>query len=66
MMIGGILIFWVILISLSMLLVRGLFKTNNTNATNQPASARQILEVRYARGEINKEQYLLMMRDIQH
>ena len=59
------LIFWVILIGLSFLLVRGLFKTNNTNATNQPPSARQILEVRYARGEINQEQYLLMLKDIQ-
>lgn len=64
-MIGGMVFFWIILIGLAVFLVRGLFKTNKTNATNQPLSARQILELRYARGEINQEQYLLMLKDIQ-
>ncbi|KAF0112015.1 MAG: hypothetical protein FD147_529 [Chloroflexi bacterium] len=64
-MIGGMLLFWVVIIVLAVFLVRGLFNTNQSYGTNQPLSARQILEQRYARGEINQEQYLLMLKDIQ-
>lgn len=64
-MIGGMLLFWVVLIGLAVLLVRGLFQSNRSNQTNQAPSARQILEQRYARGEINQEQYQLMLKDIQ-
>ena len=64
-MIGGMLLFWIVLIVLAVLLVRGLFQTNRPNLANNPLSARQILEQRYARGEINQEQYLLMLKDIQ-
>lgn len=64
-MIGGMLIFWIVIVVLAVLLVRGLFQTNQPGGTNQPLSARQILEQRYARGEINQEQYLLMLKDIQ-
>jgi hypothetical protein len=38
---------------------------NQPSRMNQPLSARQILEQRYARGEINQEQYILMSKDIQ-
>jgi len=61
----GMFLFWIILITVAVLLVRGLFQSNKSNSTNQSPSARQILEQRYARGEINKEQYLLMLKDIQ-
>ncbi len=61
----GMLLFWIILIFLAVFLVRGLFQTNRPSGNNQPLAARQILEQRYARGEINHEQYLLMMKDIQ-
>ncbi len=64
-MIGGILLFWIVVIGLAVLLVRGLFPSQRAERTNQPLSARQILEQRYARGEINQEQYLLMLEDIQ-
>ena len=64
-MMGGMLLFWIVLIGLAVLLVRGLYQTNQSSATNQPLSARQILEQRYSRGEINQEQYLLMLKDIQ-
>lgn len=63
-MIGGMILFWAILIVLAVLLVRGLFRTNRSNSTSELLSARQILEQRYARGEINQEQYLLMINDI--
>ncbi|MCX6056453.1 MAG: SHOCT domain-containing protein [Chloroflexi bacterium] len=61
----GMVLFWIILIFLAVFLVRGLFKTNRPSENNQPLSARQILEQRYARGEINQEQFLLMLKDIQ-
>jgi putative membrane protein len=63
-MIGGMLLFWAILIVVAVVLVRGLFQSNQSIGMNQPQSARQILEQRYARGEINQEQYLLMLNDI--
>ena len=64
-MVGGMLLFWVVLIVLAVLLVRGLFQTNQANPTNQSPTARQILQQRYARGEITQEQFQLMMKDLQ-
>ena len=67
-MIGGMFLFWIVLIGLAVLLVRGLFQSNqsrNSISTNEHPSARQILEQRYARGEINQEQFRLMLKDIQ-
>jgi putative membrane protein len=64
-MLGGMMVFWIVIIVLAVLLVRGIFQTNRRGGTNQPPTARQILEERYARGEINQEQYLLMLKDIQ-
>jgi putative membrane protein len=63
-MVGGMLLFWVVLIVLAVLLVRGLFQTNQVNPTNQSPTARQILQQRYARGEITQEQFQLMMKDL--
>ena len=66
-MIGGMFLFWIILIGLAVLAVRGLFQTNQSaggNRSNTPRSAREILEQRYARGEITQEQFLQMQKDI--
>lgn len=59
----GMLIFWIVLICLAVFLVRELFKTNQPGVTKQSLSARHIFEQQYARGEINQEQYLLMLKD---
>jgi putative membrane protein len=67
-MIGGMLLFWIVLIGLAVLMVRGLFQSTQSdhrNATNGQLSAMQILEQRYARGEINQEQFRLMQKDLQ-
>ena len=64
-MIGGMLLFWIILIVLAVLLVRGLFQTSRPVGKNDPLSARQILDQRYSRGEINREEYQSMLKDIQ-
>lgn len=64
-MFGGLLIFGLVLLVLAVVLVPGLFSSNKGSTTNESPSARQILEQRYARGEINREQYVLMLKDIQ-
>lgn len=64
----GMLIFWGLLIVLAVLLVRGLFHANRQQAGNSAStvySTKQILEQRYARGEINREQYQLMVKDFE-
>ena len=60
-------LFWGALIALAVWLVRALF----TRAPQSPSSiagegqtARQILDVRYSRGEITKEQYEQMKQDV--
>lgn len=66
-MIGGMFLFWVVLIGLAVKLVRVLFQPasfSTGNKTNEPLSAKQILEQRYARGEINQEQFRLMQKDL--
>lgn len=63
-MIGGMLVFWVIIIVLAVLLVKGLFGTNGARAKTNAATAKQILDERYARGEITQEQYQTMVKDI--
>lgn len=66
-MIGGMFLFWTALVVLAVLLIRSLFKSNgspNNSTAERPLSAREILEHRYARGEINQEQYQSMLRDL--
>jgi len=63
-MMGGMLVFWVIIIVLAVLLVKGLFGNNGAHAKNNGATAKQILDERYARGEITQEQYQTMVKDI--
>jgi uncharacterized membrane protein len=60
----GVVLLWIVLIGLAILLVRGRFQSNRSNRKNPPLFARQILERAYAKGEISREEYLLMMRDI--
>jgi putative membrane protein len=61
---GGMLLVWGILIVLVVFVVRGSVSNNRSNETNQSPSARQILDERYARGEITQEQYFSMLKDI--
>ncbi|MBA3074266.1 MAG: SHOCT domain-containing protein [Anaerolineae bacterium] len=64
MMFGGMMFFSVILIVLAVLLVKNLFRPRQVNLKNIDLTPRQILEQRYARGEIDQEQYLLMVSDL--
>ena len=60
--------FWGGLIALAVWLVRGLFGNNGQPSPTTPAgsglSAEAILDERYARGEITREQYELMKSDL--
>lgn len=64
-MFGGMFIFWILIIALAVFLVKGLFNTNDSRSTENSSTAKQILDQRYARGEINQEQYKSMSKDIQ-
>jgi len=63
-MFGGMFIFWILIIVLAVLLVKGLFNANDSRSNENSTTAKQILDERYARGEINQEQYNLMLKDI--
>ncbi|TFB14111.1 SHOCT domain-containing protein [Filobacillus milosensis] len=57
MMIGGglmMLLFWALIIGLGIYLFKNISKNNNSKPSN---SAVNILNERFARGEINKEEY---------
>jgi putative membrane protein len=62
---GGMLLVWGALIVLVVFVVRGSASSHRTDETKLPQSARQILDERYARGEISQEQYFSMLKDIQ-
>jgi putative membrane protein len=60
------LLFWVILILAAVWLVRALFGNGRPRYSNhEPQSAREILDQRYARGEITREQYEMMKKDLE-
>jgi putative membrane protein len=63
-MMGGMLILWIVLAGLAGLMARGLFQSKQPGVVRNQLSARQVLEERYARGEISREQYLLMLKDL--
>ncbi|OJX43782.1 MAG: hypothetical protein BGO78_02100 [Chloroflexi bacterium 44-23] len=63
-MMGGMLVFWVIIIVLAVLLVKELFNSNSIRPRDNASTAKQILNERYARGEITQEQYQMMLKDI--
>ena len=62
---GLMLVFLVMLVLLAVLLVRLIFReSKSSRLNNRPLTAREILDQRYVRGEITREQYELMRKDI--
>jgi putative membrane protein len=60
-------LFWGGLILLAVLLVRALFRGNRgsfNTTSGHTETAREIIDERYARGEITREQYELMKKDL--
>jgi putative membrane protein len=50
-------LFWGVLIALAIWLVRALFPQTNVPVSQQEPTATEILNLRYARGEISREEY---------
>ena len=63
-MMGGMLFLWAAIIVLSVLIVKLLFNSGESRMKNASTKARHYLDKRYARGEITKEQYQTILRDI--
>ncbi len=66
---GGLMmvLFWIVLIVGAVWLARGLFPNGQqppASLTRSELSADEVLKQRYARGEITKEQYEQMHRDL--
>jgi uncharacterized membrane protein len=59
-------LFWALLIGLAVWAVGALFPAAGrlTGSTTQNLTAHQIIDSRYARGELSREQYELMKQDI--
>jgi putative membrane protein len=60
------LVFWVLIVVLIILLIRRVFSsgTSRTSPPPQEDSALEILKKRYARGEINKEEFDAKKKDL--
>ena len=59
-------LFWLLIIAGLIAIVKWLVGTADTSASTPPAkTARQILEERYARGEIDREEFEQKKRDIE-
>ncbi len=61
-------LFWGLLIFGAVWLVRSLFPSGGGSVSlsrGDRASAREILDLRYARGEIDREQYEAMKKDLE-
>jgi len=63
----GMILFWVLMIIVIVLLIRRFraSKGSGGEAGSPPESALDILKKRYARGEINKEEYLEKKKDLE-
>ncbi len=61
------LVFWGGLVFLAVWLVKSVFSSRGSNMSNAPKemNAQEILAQRYARGEITRDQYEMMKRDLQ-
>ena len=59
--------FWIGLIAFSVWIVKALFQDSsrtNNSGMEDPSKPKEILDRRYSRGEITREQYELMKQDI--
>lgn len=62
---GGLMgIFWILLLVLLIWLVVGVIRPRGSGGGDDAPSAREILDRRYARGEISREQYEQQLEDL--
>lgn len=60
----GMLLFWVLVIVGAIWLVRALLGNRQTSLNSEALTPRQIVNQRYARGEITRTEYEQILRDI--
>ena len=61
----GMIFFWLLLVAVVVFIVRMLVRPGHQmHNFEKPATPKEILEKRYARGEINQEQYKTMLSDL--
>lgn len=67
MLIGGVMMaaFWIAVITLIVFLVRRLTSRQSSPASQRSPSALELLQQRYARGEIDKHEYEARRRDLE-
>jgi putative membrane protein len=53
----GMVVFWGLVITAIVLLVRGVVRNEQPRAVSPPADAEQLLAERFARGEIDEQEY---------
>ncbi len=63
-LIVGLIIIFIIIIGLVVLVVWAARRTSSPGGAARPQTARDVLELRYARGEITREQYQQMKEDL--
>lgn len=63
---GGMWLFWLVILVGLVLLVRWVAVTGRTQPEPKKDSAEDILKQRYARGEIEREEYEQKMQDLGH
>jgi putative membrane protein len=61
---GGMWLLWIGLIVVLVLVVRAMSGAGSAQGGGQPRSPREILDERYARGEIDKEEYDQKRKDL--
>jgi putative membrane protein len=60
-----LLFFWSGLIAAAIFIIRGLFRDNSKKgASNRKLTTLEILDQRYARGDVSREEYELIKKDI--
>ncbi len=63
-LIVGLVIIFIVIIGLVVLVVWATRRTGGPGGAARPQTAREVLELRYARGEITREQYQQMKEDL--
>ncbi|QEA40758.1 SHOCT domain-containing protein [Pistricoccus aurantiacus] len=68
MLFGGLMmvLFWGTVIALAVFLVRGLVRGRDNAISHQRPTALELLQERYARGEIDQQEYEQRKRDLMH
>lgn len=60
----GMILFWVAAIALTILVIRAITGSSTFGAGTGNHSAREILDKRFAKGELSKDEYLEMKREL--